>query len=66
MKMNIKMQDKINRLVQAGAGLLDVKERRSLVKAGFAVWENEPTPDHPSRKKLHRTDKCPGPDFSII
>ena len=61
--MTTKMQDKINRLVVSGAHILKVSERRSLVVAGYAEWRDEPTPDHPTRKILHRTDKCPEPNF---
>mgnify|MGYP000232472084 FL=1 len=56
-----KMQDKINRLIQAGAHLLTPAERRSLVIAGYAQWVESPTPDHPSRKLLRATEKCPPP-----
>lgn len=57
------MQDKINRLVQSGAHLLTPSERRSLILSGYARWVKSPTPDHPSRKLLRVTDKCPPPVF---
>jgi len=57
------MQDKINRLTQAGAHLLTPEERRSLVKAGYAEWVKSPTPDYPGRKFLQRTSRCPEPTF---
>lgn len=59
--MKAKMQDKINRLCQAGEALLTPQERRSLVVAGYAEWIESPTPDHPNRRILRATDSCTPP-----
>ncbi len=64
MKNNVsKMQDRITRLIQSHQHLLSIVERKSLVRSGYAEWVKCPTPDHPHRKLLRFTEKCPTPDI---
>ena len=55
-------QSIINRFFQSEY-LLSKNEKRALIRRGFAMSIASSTPDHPSRKKLVFTDKCPAPTF---